>query len=216
MRGTWNTGLKPFGVPLLVNWTVLLWPLILWTIGWAHGLQVIVIITISLLFHEYSHVIAARSVGFVIQDVTIFFFGGAAKIISLLNIKPKHEAYIAAVGPLSSFVLAFLFFMLSMAIGSPSWWWLHNMILANIILGIFNTLPLYPMDGGRILRAGLSYKFGQTRGTTAAVWTTTILGSLLATLFTIFDRWDISIIIVFVIIIAWGEKAKLKQISIKE
>jgi stage IV sporulation protein FB len=192
----------------VINWTFILWPFLLWSFGFTKGIQVFTILTASLLFHEYAHILAAKSVGFVAQDVTLFIFGGAARIPGLLDMRPKQEAYVAAAGPVSSFVLALLFFVMLYVVGQPLWF-LQYAVGINIILGIFNILPIFPMDGGRILRALLSYKFGQKSGTTAAVWVTVILGGLITIVSIMYGQWNMAVIMVLIILMANGERSAL-------
>jgi stage IV sporulation protein FB len=149
-------------------------------------------------------------VGFIAHDVTVFIFGGAARIPGLLEIKPKYEAYVAIVGPISSFVLAFAVYMISLSMAEPPEM-LTNAALINVVFAVFNTLPLFPMDGGRVLRAGLSHKLGQEKGTNGAVWTTTILGGAIAAAGLFFSRWNLSVIMVLVIMMAWSERNALRQ-----
>lgn len=207
MRGTWRTGLKPFGVPLLVNWTFLLWSMVLWSFGFAKGGQILAALTFSLLFHEYAHVMMARILGHQASDVTVFVFGGAARIPSLADMRPSHEALVAAAGPLSSFVLAFLVYIATLPFGVSVPWILKQAFVLNVGLAIFNTLPLFPMDGGRLLRSALSAKIGHGRSTNIAVWTTTILGGIIVILSAIASYWNLAIILSLVVLMAHGEKA---------
>lgn len=216
MRGTWSTGLKPFGVPLLVHWSFLLWPLVLGPLGLAKGFGVLATLMVSLLIHEYSHVLAARSVGLAANDVTVYIFGGAASFPSLLDMRPRHEAYVVAMGPLSSFVLSFLAYMASLPMNHPLPWIMQYAIMINIVLGVFNILPLFPMDGGRLLRAALTPRFGQIKATNAATWTTTVLGGMLGLAALAYGGWNISAIMLVMILMAWNERNALVQHRLME
>lgn len=130
----------------------------------------------SVLVHELAHSAAARSLGMEVQDITLFAFGGMASIAREAE-KPRHEFFIAVVGPLASFALA-LFFAglssLSLPLGrqyqplAAAFSWLATI---NLLLAIFNMIPGFPMDGGRVLRAVLWGLTGNRwLATRVAVW----------------------------------------------
>ena len=121
------------------------------TVGLANG----VLILGSILVHELLHSIYAQRYGLKVREIELYVFGGASKIEEEPK-TPKEEIIIAAVGPLSSLVIGFsLIALLFLPIN-------YSAILAvtffyggfsNILLGIFNFLPGFPMDGGRVLRS---------------------------------------------------------------
>lgn len=113
------------------------------------------IIYASLLLHEFSHVYAAHRFGLNIKRVVVHFFGAAAELTSNPP-SPKAEFWIAIAGPACNFALASAFLIVHaiclLTIGISSHFFLFG-IAANVVMGVFNLLPIYPMDGGRILRA---------------------------------------------------------------
>ena len=107
----------------------------------------------SVVFHELSHSIIAKSYKIPVQSITFFVFGGLSSI-SREPDKPKQELNIAIAGPLSSFFLAGCFYLAAhffhgddMVAASSKWLWEINLALA-----LFNLVPGFPLDGGRILR----------------------------------------------------------------
>lgn len=200
MRGAWDTGLRPFGIPLKADWTFLLWPVVLWPMGLSAGLQVLLILVLSILAHEYTHVMAAKAVGHETTDVTLYILGGAARIPDLLAMRPWHEALIAAAGPASSFVLAAIAFLPCAVLGDATPRLLSRTVLINLALGVFNALPLYPMDGGRILRAACSSRIGHGPGTKVAAWTTVALGTVLGVASAVLGFWNVALIMPFVVL----------------
>ncbi|MFN2483362.1 MAG: M50 family metallopeptidase, partial [Candidatus Limnocylindria bacterium] len=122
---------------------------------WIVGVATAVLFFVSVLVHEVSHALMAQRFGVRVRDITLFMFGGAAHIESEAK-RPRDEALIAAVGPLSSLVLGGLLMLASGAIAQPQISalvaWLGGI---NIALALFNLIPGFPMDGGRILRAVL-------------------------------------------------------------
>ncbi|HSF93378.1 MAG TPA: site-2 protease family protein [Paracoccaceae bacterium] len=115
----------------------------------------------SLLLHELAHSIVALSFGLRITSITLFIFGGVAGLAT----EPKSarsEFLIAIAGPAMSFALAAAWYVL--AIASATVGLSEGIVilfgylgLANFILAVFNLLPAFPMDGGRVLRAALWY-----------------------------------------------------------
>jgi len=108
----------------------------------------------SVLVHEMSHSLVAKSQGTPVGRITLFLFGGMAQIEKEPE-TPKNEFVMAIAGPAASFVLAILFGIIWLLtrqyeiIREP----VRYLTIINIILGIFNMLPGYPLDGGRVLRS---------------------------------------------------------------
>ena len=126
---------------------------------WMAGVIGALVLLGSLLAHEVSHALVARHNGVRVRSITLFVFGGVAQLEGEAH-TPGADFRIAAVGPGVSLLLAMAFgtFQLvavaagihGVVVGVFSWLWEINLLLA-----IFNLLPAAPLDGGRILRAGL-------------------------------------------------------------
>ena len=116
-----------------------------------------IIIIFSILIHELSHSLMALRHGLKVSEIELYLFGGVSKMEEEPR-TPKSEFIISIVGPLSSFILGTVFLMfLYLPIFLPVWVLvtLFYSGITNIGLGIFNLLPAFPMDGGRVLRAFL-------------------------------------------------------------
>jgi Zn-dependent protease/CBS domain-containing protein len=127
-----------------------------WTTGqhWAVGVLTSLLFFGSVLFHELSHSVVALHYRIPVHSITLFVFGGVARI-TRDPVRAWHEFLIAAAGPLSSCVLAGGFYLLQVSSPAGS---MPNEIgewlaLVNFSLAIFNMIPGFPLDGGRILRA---------------------------------------------------------------
>jgi Zn-dependent protease len=110
-----------------------------------------------ILLHEVSHALVARAHGLDARRVTLFVFGGVAQIGAEAE-RPAHEFRIAVAGPLTSLLLAGLLAAVSRSLhpGEPYLQGLWGeLAVLNLALALFNLVPAFPMDGGRILRAGL-------------------------------------------------------------
>ena len=121
----------------------------------------------SVLFHELSHSLVARTHGIEMQGITLFFFGGMAEMAEEPK-TPWAEATMALAGPLSSLALAGFFFLLlsKTSPGAIVSAILKYVARINLILALFNLAPGFPLDGGRILRAALWFIRGDLRSAT--------------------------------------------------
>ena len=121
---------------------------------WLTALLTALLFFASILFHELAHAWVARQSGIPVVSITLYIFGGIAQ----LGGKPKSagtEFRVAAVGPASSLVLVALFYAIAQALGDRGYFgaaafWLMR---TNLFLALFNLLPGYPLDGGRILES---------------------------------------------------------------
>lgn len=111
---------------------------------------------LSIIAHEFCHSIAARRNGIPMKGITLFIFGGVAE----MNEEPpnaKAEFIMAVVGPLSSFIIALGFYFLHMitmdVLPVPVLGVVRYLAMINVVLAVFNLLPAFPLDGGRILRS---------------------------------------------------------------
>jgi Zn-dependent protease len=120
---------------------------------WILGAVISVLFFASVLAHELSHAIVARRFGLKVRDITLFIFGGAASLEGEAQ-RPRDEALIAAAGPVMSLVIGAVLIAIDLAIGQQEVeaivGWLG---FINLTLGLFNLIPGFPMDGGRILHA---------------------------------------------------------------
>lgn len=147
--------------------------------GWpaaVQGLAFIVAIFGSVLLHEFGHALAAKRYGIETPDITLLPIGGVARLERLPE-RPLEELVVAAAGPAVNVVIvALLYFglVLTGRPGMPEGFALvggslmAQLMVVNISLVLFNIIPAFPMDGGRILRALLATRLGFTRATEIA------------------------------------------------
>jgi Zn-dependent protease/CBS domain-containing protein len=139
---------------------------------WVAGLFATLLFFSSVMLHELAHSLVAIRQGIDIPEITLFIFGGVSRL-SQEPTNPKTEFKIAVVGPLTSFALAAAFGVLRVFLQGfePSLMVVVIGYLAwiNLALGIFNLIPGFPLDGGRLLRAFLWWRTGSlTRATKVA------------------------------------------------
>lgn len=136
---------------------------------WIVGLVATLLFFASVLLHELAHAAMANRLGDNIDRITLFIFGGMARLSS----EPKsaaNELKIAGVGPLSSLLIALIFWLIASALGPAGALWtavFRYLAFINVALALFNLLPGYPLDGGRLLRALLWKRWGDLPRATA-------------------------------------------------
>lgn len=123
-------------------------------VHWIMALSSGLIFFASILVHEFAHSVIALRYGIPVKSITLFIFGGVAQIGGEAK-RPRHEFLMAIIGPLTSLLLAVIFFGLWWVVGGdgPITIMLEWLFLMNLIIAAFNMAPGFPMDGGRVLRS---------------------------------------------------------------
>jgi Zn-dependent protease len=124
---------------------------------WVMGVIGALGLFLSVIFHEFCHSLVARRLGLPMKGITLFIFGGVAE----MGDEPasaKVEFWMAIAGPLSSFFLAFIFYLIYVQAMAVKWPLPVNGVIRylayiNVLLAVFNLLPAFPLDGGRVLRS---------------------------------------------------------------
>lgn len=176
-----------FGFKVSVDFTwILLAVLITWSLAsglfphyfaglsqaayWWMGVAGAIGLFISIVFHEFCHSLVARHFGLPMKGITLFIFGGVAEMDDEPN-SPKTEFLMAIAGPASSLLLGGIFYGLGRLGRGIGWIEPVNAVLLylgflNIVLAIFNLIPAFPLDGGRVLRSILWHVKGNIRQAT--------------------------------------------------
>jgi Zn-dependent protease/predicted transcriptional regulator len=121
---------------------------------WVLGIIAAVLLFVSVLIHELGHSLVAIRRGLRVDNITLFIFGGISSIAGEAH-NATDEFLISVVGPVTSLVLAGVFWLLNQALAaSPALAALTNYLaFANLLLGLFNIVPAFPLDGGRVFRS---------------------------------------------------------------
>jgi len=149
------------GIPIRLHLSLLIVIGLLSLFSGANLLAILVLaigIFGSVALHELGHSVVARAKGGYIHEIVLYPFGGAAKISNIPK-RPRDEIMVALAGPAVSLILALLFRQFE-----PLWF----LGYLNGILFLFNILPVFPMDGGRVLRALLTIRSGRLEATRIA------------------------------------------------
>lgn len=173
------------GIEVRIHLTFLL---LLGFIGLAHwlperslpaamsGVLFFALLFVCVLLHELGHALAARQFGIKTRDITLLPIGGVARLERMPE-KPAQELWVALAGPLVNVViavgLAVGLFLKAGVFGLGSWsatsgTLVERLLAANVFLVLFNLLPAFPMDGGRVLRALLALQLPYARATRIA------------------------------------------------
>ncbi len=205
--------------------------------NWIYGLwttTLFLALFFCVLLHEFGHALTARRFGIITHDIILSPIGGVARLKNLPE-NPWEEFWVALAGPLVNFAIAFLLLPITLWLYLPEIsnlvgylledesliaslettsffrFFLPTILLLNIALGLFNLFPAYPMDGGRILRAGLALRWGSVRATKIAAR----IGQVLAfAMFTVsFFREDLILAMIgaFVFVTAARELRRIKM-----
>lgn len=195
MKWSWKFG-EIAGIPLYLHATFLL--LLVWVAisHWLRGHGIVAALTGAgfilalfgcVLLHELGHALTARKYGIKTRDITLLPIGGLARLERMPE-KPKQELWVALAGPAVNVVIAAVLYgvvRLTSGVEALGQWtiagspFLVQLMLVNIFLVLFNMLPAFPMDGGRVLRALLAGRMEFTRATQIAA----TIGQAMAFLF---------------------------------
>ena len=169
-------------VSLATGWFPQLYP------GWSTATYWLIaflsslLLFVSVLLHELAHSLVARRRGLPVKSITLFIFGGVSNIEREPQ-SPGVEFQMAIVGPLTSLVIGAICFLLQVPLrgsNSPLEGILFYLAVTNILLGVFNLIPGFPLDGGRVLRSIVWRLTGNLRlATRVAAMTGQIIAYLL-------------------------------------
>ena len=171
MVGAFRIG-RIFGIEISVHWSwAIIFVLVTWTFAsgilgelfpewtssqrWLVGALISLVFFTSILFHELSHSLVARRYGIPVSSITLFVFGGVSNLTKEPE-QPGQEFWIAIVGPLTSFLFAGLFgigYVMLRSVEEGVAGVSLNLAAINAAIGVFNLVPGFPLDGGRVLRS---------------------------------------------------------------
>ncbi|MGE0756292.1 MAG: M50 family metallopeptidase [Pirellulaceae bacterium] len=229
MKSGWQLG-RWLGIEVVVHWTFLLLVSVLAVGQLASGASwpavvgstlVLAAVFVCVLLHEFGHALMARLFGIRTQDIILLPIGGLARLERMPE-HPWQEFWIALAGPAVNVViiailvpLSFLFRgaeePLSTPLGFSGFW--SQLIATNMVLVIFNLLPAFPMDGGRVLRALLAMRLPYEKATQLAA----AGGQAMAVLFAVvglFTNWTLILVAAFVFLAARSESQQVQRKSL--
>jgi Zn-dependent protease len=162
---------------LLITWSLAdgyfpsLYPGLPPSLYWGMGIAGLIGLAVSIVLHELAHSLVARSYELPVRGITLFIFGGVAEMDGEPR-DPKAEFLMAIAGPIVSLILAGIFYSIALTAATLAVPGLPGVALyltyLNLVLAIFNMVPAFPLDGGRVLRAALWWGTGDFRRATRA------------------------------------------------
>jgi Zn-dependent protease len=202
MLASWHVG-RLFGIRVNVHFSCLLLVLLALGLGLTGGglgralatAALVPAVFACVLLHEFGHALTARRFGIRTRDITLYFIGGVARLEGLGR-RPLEELVVALAGPAVNLViavgLAVLFLPLGLGLApdlvpedTPAHLagsFLFTLLAANLMLALFNLLPAFPMDGGRVVRSLLQLRLGRLRATVIAAYLGLAVAALVAVL----------------------------------
>jgi Zn-dependent protease/predicted transcriptional regulator len=204
-----------WGIDVFLHFTFLLF--LAW-IGWATWIgagasaaveMVLLIVALftCVLLHEYGHALTARKFGIGTEDITLLPIGGVARLERMPS-NPRQELLVAVAGPAVNVVIAAVLLIIMLLRGDriPTNMTSLNeggalgvLLAVNVVMILFNMLPAFPMDGGRVLRAVLAMRMPYAKATRAAA----TVGQGMAILFVIYGMLDGRVMLLFIAIFVW-------------
>jgi Zn-dependent protease len=161
-----------------------------WSIAlyWVMGAATAIMLFVSVLIHELGHSVIAMGYKIPIRNITFFIFGGVAQIAAEPP-SPSAEFWIAIAGPLTSLALAAFFYLLQPLVlqSSALFGLVKYLAYINFVLALFNLIPGFPLDGGRVFRA---FVWGLTRNMRRATLIAANVGRFIAFLFIFYGVWQ--------------------------
>jgi Zn-dependent protease len=206
--------------PLLFVWVAFIYWAQTGTVeGVLFGFLFIALLFLCVVLHEYGHALTARRYGIGTRHITLLPIGGVAMLEKMPK-DPRQEIVIALMGPAVNVAIALVLYLTLGSLGSPGQMLdpaltpgniLRSVLVANIFLAVFNMIPAFPMDGGRVLRAVLSFRAGRVKATR---WAATI-GQGLAIVFGIVGLFGNPFLILIAIFIWMGAAAEAGSAEIE-
>jgi len=231
MRGSFTIG-RLFGIQVRIHWLFFLLPAIVAVPPILAGhldaalasLLGVLLLFGFVLLHEFGHSLAAKRLGIPVLDITLWPLGGLARLGRMPE-RPSAELFVAVAGPFVNLLLAGIFAWPAILGGADLWREATRLapttlssfcVIANLYMAVFNFIPAFPMDGGRVLRALLGYRMGFVRATRTAVR----VGRLFAYLFIGFGllegHWMLAMIGFFVLVIGSQEERNVRWRAVLE
>lgn len=227
MKWSWKIA-RFAGIDIYVHATFFI--LILWLglIYWAaegtlqavfSGIGFILLLFTSVVLHEFGHALTARRFGISTRNITLLPIGGVA-LLEKMPDDPRQEILVALAGPAVNLAIALLLFLASGVNGAfisaeplqlAEGGVLQRLMLLNVFLAIFNLIPAFPMDGGRVLRAVLALRMDQLQATQTAA----SIGQSVALLFG-FLGILYNPLLIFIALFVWiGAAAEVNNAALK-
>jgi Zn-dependent protease len=227
MKWSWKIG-KFSGIDLKVHATFAI--IIVWVIynhiiagddlrTAVESLIFVLAIFTCVILHEFGHALTAKKYGINTLDIILLPIGGVARLERMPE-DPKQELWVALAGPAVNVLIAFIIFLILFLTSSPiplinieifTGSFLAKLMALNIILVVFNMLPAFPMDGGRVLRASLALRMNYAKSTNIA----SKIGKAMAILFGIVGLYYNPFLVFIAVFVWFGANQEENMVKVK-
>src|SRR4030042_4888485 len=221
---------KPFGIRVTVHWTFFILIAYVIYINIKNGSSVgemiesvffVLTIFACVILHELGHSLAAKRYGIITSGITLLPIGGVANLTRIPE-EPQKELFVAIAGPLLILSIALILFLILLISGfdfsmlfSTHYLniaaFLPALLIVNVMLFLFNLVSAFPMDGGRLLRAGLGFRVSRFQATRIAAR----IGQLFAIFFAIWGLFHNPFLILIAVFVFLGAQAELQDVQSK-
>jgi Zn-dependent protease/predicted transcriptional regulator len=221
------------GIGIFIHWTfLLLFPWVIFanaragTAGVAISIAFMLAVFVCIVLHELGHALAARRFGIQTRDITLLPIGGLARLERIPD-EPSQELWVAIAGPAVNVVIAGALWLGLTIRGGPvagappdggglpamigAMGFVRALMAVNIFLVLFNLIPAFPMDGGRVLRAALAYKLDFARATRIAAR----VGQVLAIAFAFMGLMWNPMLLFIAVFVYLGAQAELQMADVR-
>lgn len=243
MNKKWSLSLGKYaGIKLFVHWTfpiLIIWVFLMYSrmgnnfSDGVMGVLFIMVLFICVVLHEFGHALTAKRFHIKTRDITLYPIGGIASLENMPE-NPRQELLVALAGPAVNVVIAaILWIYLTLSGSMPDLSTLQtadqmqalpfvfSLLAANVVLVVFNMIPAFPMDGGRVLRALLAFRMNRASATRLAAGIGRIFAIIFVLFGFLFNFWLV-LIGLFIYMSASGEatyettKDVLRNLSVKD
>jgi len=211
-----------FDIPVYVDLTFLILLFLFLNDGgsFSSGLMQALVLGLSIVAHEYGHALTGRAFGCETSQIQLSFIGGCASMLSMPR-RGWQEFLVAIAGPLVSFALSGLAFLILLFLPIESrflGYSLSYLFYLNLVLGGFNLLPGFPMDGGRIFRSVMMLFVSRPKATLVAMWVGRVFAILLGLsgLHALFNGGGWAFVRIFIAWMIWQEGYREYRLALME
>lgn len=211
--------------PLVLAWAAFQWGSGRSLTHAVFGMLVVGLLFVCVVFHELGHSLVARSFGVNVNDIVLLPIGGVAQLRTTLD-EPKEEFLVAIAGPAVNLVLAVglfpPFYLIATDLTRFGFWRLLDetnltalvvyLFLANVSLVVFNLLPAFPMDGGRVFRSFLAFFLSYDRAT----WVAVRVGQVLALTFVAYGLFNNLLLLFIGGFVFIAANAELNRVAVRD
>ena len=211
-----------FDIPVYVDLTFLVLLFLFLNDGgsFSYGLMQAMVLGLSIVAHEFGHSLTGRAFGCETHDITLSFIGGCASMTSMPR-RGWQEFLVALAGPLVSFVLSGAGFLALNVLQIENRFLAYTLgylFYLNLVLGCFNLLPGFPMDGGRIFRSTMMLFLSRPKATLVAMWIGRVFAVLLGLsgAYALLNGGSWAFIRIFIAWMIWKEGYREYQLALME